>query len=73
MLVDASTGEVYTKMIGSAFFVGQVILQSFMTKTRGGMAVQKVPKSQVIKRLAGRNRTKSRDSKQVLDRHCYIG
>jgi peroxisomal enoyl-CoA hydratase 2 len=24
LLVDASTGEIYTKMIGSAFFVGQV-------------------------------------------------
>jgi peroxisomal enoyl-CoA hydratase 2 len=27
LLVDADSGEVYTKMVGSAFFVGQVLLQ----------------------------------------------
>jgi peroxisomal enoyl-CoA hydratase 2 len=29
LLVDAGSGETYTKMVGSAFFVGQVCLRYF--------------------------------------------
>ena len=74
MLVDSSTGEVYTKMIGSAFFVGQVNPQySFAKGNRAAMAVQRVLRNQVIRPLVGRDRTKSPGSRQVLGRLCCIG
>ena len=30
LLVDADSGEVYTKMIGSSFFVGQVLPHPYL-------------------------------------------
>ena len=72
LLVDASTGELYTKMIGSSFFVGQVCPRCSRTKSRGDMAVQRVPKNQVTERRVGNNRTKLQSSRRVQDRHCCI-
>jgi hypothetical protein len=72
LLVDASTDEVYTKMVGSAFFVGQVNLQCKMADFREVMMAQRDQKNQVIKRQVGRNRTTLRNFRRAPVKHCCI-
>jgi hypothetical protein len=57
LLVDAQSGEVYTKLVGSAFFVGQVFV-SFSILCRVDTAVPKVPKNQLTRRRQASNPTK---------------
>jgi hypothetical protein len=73
VLVDASTGEIYTKMIGSSFFVGQVLLPFFATNIRADMVVLKARRSQVINHHRANNQIKLPSSELVLVKPFYIG
>jgi hypothetical protein len=72
LLVDADTGDVYTKMVGSLFFVGQVLSLLHAIYKRAGMAGLMVLKNQVIKLQWGSNLIKSPSFERVLDKRCCI-
>jgi hypothetical protein len=72
LLVDADSGEVYTKIIGSAFFVGQVYPFTSPADVRADMVARKAQRSLLIKRLQGRHQTVLQISKPVLDRLFFI-
>ena len=72
LLVEADSGEVYTKLVGSAFFVGQVIFVLSIFTIREDMEVQRVRKKSRIRLLKASHLVKLPDSRQVLVRLCYI-
>ena len=72
LLVNADSGDVYTKMVGSSFFVGQVQPPGSATDGRADMTAPQVPKSQVIRLQRENNLIKLPNSKQVLDNLYYI-
>ena len=72
LLMDADSGDVYTKMVGSSFFVGQVQPAGGATDSRADMTVPKVLRNQIISLQRESNLIKLPNSKQVLDKLYYI-